>query len=636
MRAHRLLLLGSAAVVAASACSKRGPAGGPGVQGPPGAQPAVPRIESVSPPVGDTHNVVSILGTGFDATLGNDVVFFGGVQASVVSASATKLVVTPPTTIGSGFQPVVVAGTDGTVSDAVGFTVVDGGSLVGNQTAMPGVPGRAIALADGRIAIPDANAGVAVVDTAGVVRTLARGHGLIAPRHLALRPADGALVAFDTFAQAVFRVSTSTGDVTVLRANAPYLAGAWDTAGNLFAIVDGGTQVDEVAANGTLVSPYSTLPAGETAVDIAAIGSTVYLAMGGTVAEIGQLPATAGTPPTVLAVAGVTSVHSLSASGATLIAGGTFVATNSQEGVIQVGNLGGVPTVTALTNDAAGAGRYGRVDAAVLVAQSGALLISDGITGAVETLLGSTLTVRAGSVASPTSSLRLAGATFVSAFHGQYEPGWISRVADDGTVSLLAQGDFAELAAGDDATTLTAVRPVDADVANVTLATGAVASRFDASAITAPSALARDLNGNFYVSSPTATSIAKFDSAGTLVSPTWSSAAAVASLYDFQAYLFASRPSNPDVVQVSVTDGSVKPFIAPSEGVTPATVWHDTDPASDLFFVADPTAGMLWEADDTGFVKPFYALAEVGTSVTQREDGMVIVLDDAGLELVAP
>ena len=64
----------------------------------------VPVITSFSPPSGAAGTVVNISGLNFDPTPGNNIVYFGGVQAAVTAASATNLVVTVP--VGATYAPI--------------------------------------------------------------------------------------------------------------------------------------------------------------------------------------------------------------------------------------------------------------------------------------------------------------------------------------------------------------------------------------------------------------------------------------------------------------------------------------------------------------------------------------------------
>ena len=71
--------------------------------------PFAPVITTVSPNSAIPGATVSISGTGFNATAANNIVFFGGVKATVSGASATLLTVTLPA--GASYSPVTVANT---------------------------------------------------------------------------------------------------------------------------------------------------------------------------------------------------------------------------------------------------------------------------------------------------------------------------------------------------------------------------------------------------------------------------------------------------------------------------------------------------------------------------------------------
>jgi len=66
--------------------------------------PGVPFMAGFTPTIARPGATVTITGTNFSSTLGSNIVFFGAVQATVVSASATNLVVTVPS--GATFGPI--------------------------------------------------------------------------------------------------------------------------------------------------------------------------------------------------------------------------------------------------------------------------------------------------------------------------------------------------------------------------------------------------------------------------------------------------------------------------------------------------------------------------------------------------
>lgn len=89
-------------------------------------------INSFSPTSGDVGSSITISGSGFDATTTNNVVYFGGAQATVTSASSSSLSVTVPK--GSTYDPITVVNTTtGKVSQSsLKFTTTN--SLIANYT----------------------------------------------------------------------------------------------------------------------------------------------------------------------------------------------------------------------------------------------------------------------------------------------------------------------------------------------------------------------------------------------------------------------------------------------------------------------------------------------------------------------
>ena len=67
---------------------------------------AVPAISSLTPASGAAGTIVTISGTGFGASAGANIVYFGAVRAAVLSVSPTNLVVTVP--VGATYAPVTV------------------------------------------------------------------------------------------------------------------------------------------------------------------------------------------------------------------------------------------------------------------------------------------------------------------------------------------------------------------------------------------------------------------------------------------------------------------------------------------------------------------------------------------------
>ncbi len=65
-----------------------------------------PSISSFTPTQGVVGTTITITGTGFSSTIANNVVYFGAVKATVISATATQLVVTVPS--GATYQPITI------------------------------------------------------------------------------------------------------------------------------------------------------------------------------------------------------------------------------------------------------------------------------------------------------------------------------------------------------------------------------------------------------------------------------------------------------------------------------------------------------------------------------------------------
>ena len=65
-----------------------------------------PSVLSFSPSSGTAGTQITILGSGFDAVAANNVVYFGGVKATIVSITATQIVVTVP--FGARVAPITV------------------------------------------------------------------------------------------------------------------------------------------------------------------------------------------------------------------------------------------------------------------------------------------------------------------------------------------------------------------------------------------------------------------------------------------------------------------------------------------------------------------------------------------------
>lgn len=108
---------------------------------------AAPTVTGVLPPSGPVNQVVTVTGTGFSTTPGNNVVMFGPLAGTVTAASATSLTVTAPSS-GSGPVAVTVTVNGQPSTGFVTFSFVDrpiAGDMSGVVVAFNS-PGTAIDL----------------------------------------------------------------------------------------------------------------------------------------------------------------------------------------------------------------------------------------------------------------------------------------------------------------------------------------------------------------------------------------------------------------------------------------------------------------------------------------------------------
>ena len=241
------------------------------------AKPGGPRIHFVNPPGGKVGTLVTIVGTGFNATPANNAVMFNGTPATVLSAGATSLVTSVPGAASAGainlttgantaisprsfntevmwpnsnalglsvptglgpqgiaFSPdgrkVYVAG-NGSVSMVNTLTnqvLVPNASL---PTPVPSVPAGIVASPDGkRVYVAGGNAGVLVLDAALIQPVVsehisgftAGGGTLDSPQGLALSPDGARLYVTDNHAAgAMYIVTLATKAVIALPSFGP-------------------------------------------------------------------------------------------------------------------------------------------------------------------------------------------------------------------------------------------------------------------------------------------------------------------------------------------------------------------------------------------------------------------------------
>lgn len=93
---------------------------------------AQPVIQSFAPLSGAPGTVVTITGSGFDATAANNIVFFGATRAAITNATGTSLTVIAP--YGASCQPITVTSNGFTAYSSASFSITfaGGGALSAN------------------------------------------------------------------------------------------------------------------------------------------------------------------------------------------------------------------------------------------------------------------------------------------------------------------------------------------------------------------------------------------------------------------------------------------------------------------------------------------------------------------------
>ena len=103
-------------------------------------------IISFTPQKGVVGSTVTINGTGFGATAGQNSVSFNGVSATIVSATSTQIVATVPATATTG--PIMVSAPGGSISTSTAFTVLadSGAPTISSFSPSAGLPGSAVTI----------------------------------------------------------------------------------------------------------------------------------------------------------------------------------------------------------------------------------------------------------------------------------------------------------------------------------------------------------------------------------------------------------------------------------------------------------------------------------------------------------
>jgi len=275
----------------------QGDPGEPGVQGDPGPLVEPPYIASVSPDWGSAMTQVTLAGNHFSTTAADNRVMFNGVEAHVISATATELVVAPAFATEDPWPVVISVEVANQVSNAVAFTLVPSGYARSMELDLPTAPTAVVALggdlylAAGGWFSP--SSGLYVVDGDGwATREWA-------PRALEITDSNGATtviydspvaltsdgidVFFTTLLGSVKRYDVSTG--TLSEVLAPFGGGdncdfpartglVFDSAGYLY-VVD--RSVDTCAGGVIRLAPNGTLGLiQDPAFGSAGVGTTLY------------------------------------------------------------------------------------------------------------------------------------------------------------------------------------------------------------------------------------------------------------------------------------------------------------------------------------------------------------------------
>ncbi|MGC4114576.1 MAG: IPT/TIG domain-containing protein [Myxococcales bacterium] len=123
-----------------------GATGTTGEQGDPGPITAPPEITSLSPSWGSAGTEVTLTGRNFGASAADNKVFFNGLPATVISASATKLVVQSGQKVASERNATVSVEVANQVSNGMAFEMVPAGTLRMEEIDLPTSPTGVVAV----------------------------------------------------------------------------------------------------------------------------------------------------------------------------------------------------------------------------------------------------------------------------------------------------------------------------------------------------------------------------------------------------------------------------------------------------------------------------------------------------------
>ncbi len=304
----------------------KGAAGPDGPVGPGGLPVNPPVLTSITPEFASAAMSVTITGQNFSTTAANDIVFFGGVQVSVDSATATTLVLHPSSGIIDSEADVSVE-VGGQTSNSIRYAVGFAGDYWYLPTEYSYTISDTIKLASGVTLVSGTGGRVYTVSAAGVVTRVVSDAAAIENIARMVVTPTGSVLAFERNRDVIWKIDTAIGTASVYFYTAS--GNGWRDASFdgtvLWLLQDNGTSVDQLMPNGTFNS--NVFDFSSTCSDlrgIAFIGDVLWAGTGnGSLCNID----TVTTPTVVNTVALSTANNSfrgLRVEGADLLGAGVF------------------------------------------------------------------------------------------------------------------------------------------------------------------------------------------------------------------------------------------------------------------------------------------------------------------------
>ncbi|MBI3181382.1 MAG: IPT/TIG domain-containing protein [Myxococcales bacterium] len=441
----------------------KGDQGDAGVEGPAGPLSSPPRIESVSPEWGSNKTEVTLTGQSFSATPDQNRVTFDGVEATMVSATSTQLVVRPGAPVAYPRPVAISVEVAKQVSNAVAFWLVPSGTPRAEPAALPTSPtagvlvGADLYLAAGGFS---SSAGLYRVESSGRTTRVVRAASLSfvpqggGPSQLFDVPlalaTDGTEVYFTSAFGSVRRYKPSTGAVSEVLGpqqggggpNWPPLSGIARGPTGFLYVVDrnlGGGQGGLLRLSPTGQLTAITDPALAGAFGVAADGTDVFVSIegAGTVAKLADASGT-------YSVTGAFATGAVSPQGIAISGGKVIV--SSDDGRLRSADraTGGAMAVHLDANG------YTYQARGLHAPANGDLFLAQPDSSAVRkiTSLGNAATIVSAGIRIAFGTLRMNGRWYFAGVGGALFSG--GPAAGDGTILELAQdGSSRVLAVGD-------------------------------------------------------------------------------------------------------------------------------------------------------------------------------------------